>query len=773
MPKLAGIFCYTIVGAEAVSILSHRVAMINEQAQHIVDENTWPPDQPTEFTPLLLIQHREQRTKEQDGEMAKLIQTGDIDSVASGQLVPKRHKLDSHDSLQHILNTSTITKEVAEILTPLEDNSNQKFVLIEGAPGIGKTFLLKHIACQWGRKLLLPMFKIVLLICLRDPIVWGITSIRDLLCLFCEGDTRAVDIATACSDYLHANGGKDITFLFDGYDEFPENLKVTSLIASILNRRLLPYCGIVVSSRPHASVNLHQKTTVKVDILGFTEIERERFIKQTLQKQPQKVTDLIQYLQHHVTINSMCFVPFNMTVLLFLHKNGYPLPKNSTELCNYFICLTICRHLAKSGELLTNTITDLNSLPESCNTIVKQIAKLSLDALNNNRLVFTCDEIKNISPDILTIPGAINGFGLMQAVQHFGLTGKTMTFNFLHVTIQEYLAAYYIITYLTPDEELDLLHEKFWNTLHTNMFYIYVTLTKGQRSSFKKFLSGGDSKVAISREFLHNQLKCLRLFRCFYEAGDERMYNSIERAAMFDEKVIFGTDLSATDIECVSLFLTSSSHKKWVRLNLRYCYIKDCGLHILHKSLKDRKITITSLVLSYNGLTQSSASFVNDIVLGCRVEMLWITDNHTIGESEKLYTMLSDPSSMLKHLNMDHIVLSFTAAKMLFAATNSSSILQNLDISHNAITDNVVDAIVTALSVNKSLLEIRMNNNPISGDGIVAILQALLTSSTNILETLVVPDYPTATKEKIASLEQGINEKRRSSAQNRITVFCK
>jgi len=748
--------------------------MINEKAQHSVDENTWPPDQPTEFTPLLLIQHQQQRTKEQESEIAKLIQTGDIDSVASGQLVPKRHKLDSHDTLQHILNTSTMTKEVAEILAPLEDNSSQKFVLIEGAPGIGKTFLLKHIAYQWGKKLLLSMFKIVLLIFLRDPIMWQITSIRDLLCLFCEGDTKAVNIATACSDYVLANGGSDITFLFDGYDEFPEDLKATSLIASILNRKLLPHCGIVVSSRPHASVNLRQRAAVKADILGFTEIERERFIKQTLQKQPQKIAGLIQYLQHHVTINSMCFVPFNMTVLVFLHKNGYTLPKNSAELCSYFICLTVCRHLAKSGQSLTNSITDLDSLPEPCNTIVKKLAKLSLDALNNNKLVFTCDEIKRTCPEIFTTPGAINGLGLMQAVQHFGLTGKTITFNFLHVTIQEYLAAYYIITYLKPDEELNLLHEKFWNILHANMFYIYVTLTKGQRSSFKKFLSGGDSTITISREFLHNQLKCLRLFRCFYEAGDEIMYNSIEKVAMCDEKFIFGTDLSATDIECVSLFLTSSSHKQWERLNLRYCYIKDCGLHIIHKSLKDSKITIASLVLSYNGLTQSSASFVKDIVLGCGVGELWIDDNHTIGESEGLYTMISDPSSMLKHLNMDHVVLSSTAARMLFAAVSSSIMLQKLDISHNTITDDVVDSIVAALTVNTSLLEMRMNNNPITGHGTVTILKALLTNNTSLLETLVVPDYPKTTKEKIISFEQEINEKcRSSSVQKKITVFCK
>ena len=70
-----------------------------------------------------------------------------------------------------------------------------------------------------------------------------------------------------------------------------------------------------------------------------------------------------------------------------------------------------------------------------------------------------------------------------------------------------------IITDLRPDEEFRLLREQFWSDLHANMFFIYVTLTKGQRSSFKQFLSGGDDRIAISSEFL-------RLYRCFKKAGD-------------------------------------------------------------------------------------------------------------------------------------------------------------------------------------------------------------------------------------------------------------
>ena len=84
-------------------------------------------------------------------------------------------------------------------------------------------------------------------------------------------------------------------------------------------------------------------------------------------------------------------------------------------------------------------------------------------------------------PDIATIPGAISSFGLLQAVQHFGLTGKIMTFNFLHFTIQKFLAAHHVAS-LSPSKELKILKEKFWSDIiiHSNMFAICDWICKNR-----------------------------------------------------------------------------------------------------------------------------------------------------------------------------------------------------------------------------------------------------------------------------------------------------
>ena len=99
------------------------VSQSNVQNWFNVDEEKWPPDQPENFTPLVLIHHHGKYSIKETTEIAQLIQMHDIDeitSLASNQSVPKRQqypKLDSHEPLQRVsLDRSTVTEELTEIL---------------------------------------------------------------------------------------------------------------------------------------------------------------------------------------------------------------------------------------------------------------------------------------------------------------------------------------------------------------------------------------------------------------------------------------------------------------------------------------------------------------------------------------------------------------------------------------------------------------------------------------------------------------------------------
>ena len=755
------------IGSKEVLMLSKHVKKVYKQTKYKLSENTWPPVQLEDFTPVVLMHHQGQYSSAETIVLTEVLYSLDLNDVVfatDNQYIIAQHpKLKCHnDCFQTFLNTSKITKDVKEMLAPLEENEDPQLMLIEGAPGIGKTILLKEIAFRWGKDCSLSKFKLVFLLCLRDQRIQQLSSVGDLIDNFLKHHTRRAEIAEHCSDYFFENGGEDILFLLDGFDELPVKLKDDSLIASIINRMLFPDCSIIITSRPYASVHLRQQATLRVDVLGFTEDEKVHFIKSSLKGRPQAIAELIQYLNTHSSVNNLCSVPFNMSALLYIYKQNIPLPRNSTELYNLFICLTICCHLAKHNKTNKKSILDFADFPDPYYQIIWNLSVLSLQALDINRLVFTLEEVKKFCPEIENVPEFINGLGILQAVEHYGVSCSMVTLNFIHFSIQEYLAAYCVAS-LPPDEELRILQQKFWNKTHSNMFSMYVAMTKGQHSAFKQFLSDGNSTVKIAPKFLDDQLKCLRLFKCFYEAEDEEMYSYIDKATVFNSKVIslrFNA-LSSSDMECLGLFLCSSTIKQWRSLNLTSCYIQDYDIRTLHHAIvgTSSPTMINAIDLPANFITSSSDSCISDLVIKCSVRSLGVSGNKSLGETLQFYTMISHPLSKLEHLWLAGNRLTTMSATFLFKSLRQPNQIKWLVITDNLIDDDICNEVVATLQINKTLTRLLMSSNPISSDGANKIINSLFFN--DVLSVLWLPGYPDDVINAMETKEENINENRR------------
>ena len=225
--------------------------------------------------------------------------------------------------------------------------------------------------------------------------------------------------------------------------------------------------------------------------------------------------------------------------------------------------------------------------------------------------------------------------------------------------------------------------------------------------------------------------------------------------------VVRNIRISASDVECMTIFLTCSSHKEWKKLDLWRCYIQDHGVNILHHGLTSCDVTITSLKLYDNGLTESSSSAISDITISCRVKKMNVRRNNTVGENERLYSIISDPSSMLEELNMSFIKLSSNAAIKLFTALSEGKKLRVLWIDYNDITDEACNAIITAIKKNSSLVELHMEGNRITGECAELIVKTL--QQNNTLQKLKLDYYyDDHVKKRIRLLAEEINKKRES-----------
>ena len=182
------------------------------------EREEWPPDQPKHFTSLLLIHHKDGRTQREVIAMAEAARSGNIDAILSSTSEQKDFLKESG---MFFSQNKKLSKDIKEIFAPGEDGQEPHSILIEGAPGIGKTILSKEISVQWANGKLLVNTFLVFLIFLRDPLVKMIKSLKDLVKYYYRFDESSDTIASSCAEYLTKSKGDRVTFVFDGFDEYP------------------------------------------------------------------------------------------------------------------------------------------------------------------------------------------------------------------------------------------------------------------------------------------------------------------------------------------------------------------------------------------------------------------------------------------------------------------------------------------------------------------------------------------------------------------------
>ena len=560
----------------------------------------WPPNQPKSIVSVALIHYKGKRTRQ---ELFAIAQRHKDGSIAIDQLTSS--SIQAPVAKKPCLDHSWVTKDIADIFTAdpmdqVEDstdvNKPPKRILIEGAPGIGKTVLAKEIAFRWAKKELLQNIELALLIYLRDPRMREIKSVTQLLQLF-----TSTKIACDVADYIQECNGSGVAFVIDGFDEYPSSLQHSSLIVDIIRGEILHNAMVVITSQPTATVSLHDHVDRRIDILGFAKEEREQYIIQSLSDCPEKKSELFSYLKKQPTINGFCYVPLHLAVLLYLFEQGGSLPETLTEMNESFIIHTVYRYLKRYKPSSLEVLNKLSDLPKPILTVIHKMSKIAFKGLQENKLVFTLDEIKEMCPNINDTPGAINGFGLLQTVQHYPQegAGETASFNFLHYTMQEFLAAFHVFT-LSNKEQSSLMEKTFWSERFNFMWMMYVGIVGTKSKLFNDFISKGNvfkkkNGIRVSNEIQKDKRKRLHVFQCYIEAKCKADVPDIITSMFKDGKIkITNITLLPNHISSLVSFLSHSSIRLKI-LNLKNCNYGDIGMNILEQYISDSKETTSTL----------------------------------------------------------------------------------------------------------------------------------------------------------------------------------
>ena len=167
-------------------------------------------------------------------------------------------------------------------------------------------------------------------------------------------------------------------------------------------------------------------------------------------------SDFKEYLSLYPHIHSMMYVPLNSAIVTHVYESckssGTVVPKTMTQLYSSLIRTLLLRYL-KDKEEYKDTCTNINSfkyLPQPVYDQFCEICKIAYTAIMSA-------ETELIFQDL---PSDFDPLGLMQTYPELYVDrGASISYNFLHLTVQEYLAAYHI-SQQSRDEQVAFIREE-------------------------------------------------------------------------------------------------------------------------------------------------------------------------------------------------------------------------------------------------------------------------------------------------------------------------
>ena len=381
-----------------------------------------------------------------------------------------------------ILQRKTEIK-LEEIFNPIFCQGGYKVpqlkMLIDGAPGVGKTTLSRNVSRKWAEGQFLQEYWLVLLLHLRERDISRAQTIDEF---FYHADQMVQDsIAT----FVKERSGRGVLLIFDGFDElsFDQRHK-QSLFLDIVEGKILNECSVVITSRPYASRPVQRLKSVDrhVEVLGFTNKQIHECIKQGI-SDGAKAEELCAELEDRLDIESICQIPLNCSIVLYVYEQEeYRLPDTLTELFELFVLHSLRRHTTRAvSASAAERLRDLKKLPSEIQDYFNILSELANSSLKEDKLVFEEEELEQALSkidrvDILETDAPI--LDLMTSAKSYSKRGTHYTYSFLHLTIQEYLGAFWAANNLSDKEKLDFLRENLKEERFYMTLWFFAGMTK-------------------------------------------------------------------------------------------------------------------------------------------------------------------------------------------------------------------------------------------------------------------------------------------------------
>ena len=382
------------------------------------------------------------------------------------------------DEIPHFTNNKSILIDIEDVFKPNESGQSLTIV-IDGPPGIGKTTLCRKLLNMWANgQIKHQQYDLVIYCPLRNIKIAQASTLRNLFVYECH----EVDMVTEWFERRHGEG---LLIIFDGWDELGVELRQSSLTTRIICKELLEKCSVIVTSRSYASSSLLDIDSINrhVEVMGFTVKEIKNVVRGTLEKEPLLAESLIQDLKVRGDVRSLCYIPLvcSIVILVYRKEKGH-LPTTLTQLYENFILQTIRRYVKKTQFTEPDQINSLHHLPSPViATPFQEMCKFAYLSLkeSNPRMTFSLFQVQQ------SLNESVVKADYLGLITTFTVCGEK-SYQFLHLSIQEFLAAWWITMY----EKTEKVFNDHFNDDHFRMCLRFVSgLTNLEHEDYKQYFN--------------------------------------------------------------------------------------------------------------------------------------------------------------------------------------------------------------------------------------------------------------------------------------------